>query len=132
RNTILRLSDSSISVRIVLTGGRLSPFPAFLERSAPWLRTCQSRQSKRLPRVLAVHAGCLVAGALDVVDIGAGIGVRLRVDAALPSELQDSIAQTAQELAIVRDEEHRAVEPLQRVEQHFLRRQIEVVRRFVE
>src|SRR5260221_646188 len=79
-----------------------------------------------------MNARRFVSGPRDVLDIRAWIRVRLRLGAALASELQYAIAQTAQKLAIVGDEQHRAVEILQRVEQHLLRQQIEMVRRLVE
>ena len=43
----------------------------------------------------------LVPGALHVLDVAAGIEVRLRVGTALPAQLQHAIAQLAQEVAVV-------------------------------
>src|SRR5437899_12607932 len=80
-NTILRHSDSAMTIRIVLTGGRLTAFPAFPERFAPCLKTCLRRQSKHLP--LAVHARRFVAGPLDILDIGTKVGGRLPLRAPL-------------------------------------------------
>src|SRR5258706_20841 len=48
-----------------------------------------------------VHARRFVAGALDVLDVGALIRVRLRLGAALTAKLQHAVAQAAQEFAIV-------------------------------
>ena len=79
-----------------------------------------------------MHAGRLVAGPLDVLDVGTGIGVQLDVGPAFASQLQHPVAQPAQEHAVVRHEDHRAVELRQRIDQHFLRRQIQVVGRLVE
>src|SRR5882672_2444158 len=79
-------------------------------------------RSVRSPRfsLLGVDARRLVAGTLDVLDIGTLVGVRLCLGAALSTQLQHPIAQATQELPVVRHEQHRAVEVLQRIEEHFL------------
>src|ERR1043166_9533844 len=79
-----------------------------------------------------MYAGRFVPRALDVLDVRAWIGMRLRVGAALAAELEHAIAQAAQERAVVRDEQHRALEVGKRGEQHLLGRQIEMVGWFVE
>ena len=79
-----------------------------------------------------MHTWGFVTGALDVLDGEAGIDVRLRLGAALAAKLQHAIAEAAQEFAVVRDEQYRPVEVLQRVEQHFLGGQIQMVGRLVE
>jgi len=81
---------------------------------------------------IRVHAWRLMAGAFDVLDVRALIGVRLRFGAAFPTQFEHAIAQAPQELPVVRHEQHRPVEVLQGIEQHLLRRQIEVVGRLVE
>src|SRR5580765_4127444 len=86
RNRILRLSDSVVTVRIVLTGGRLPALPAFPERFAPRLQASLIRQSKRLP--LAVNPWRFVAGALNVLDVRPEVRMRLRLDAAFTPEFE--------------------------------------------
>src|SRR5678815_2974334 len=81
---------------------------------------------------LGVHTWSFVAGALDVLDVRPLIRVRLRFGAALSAQLEHTVAQTAQELAVMRHKQHRTVEVLQRIEQHLLGRQIEMVGRLVE
>ena len=49
-----------------------------------------------------------------------------------PPSSSTRLLSAAEERAVVRHEQHRAVEVLQRLEQHFLRREIEVVGRLVE
>src|SRR5438128_7891735 len=73
-----------------------------------------------------------MAGTFDVLDVGAEVDVRLGLGAAFAAQLQDAVAQASEELAIVRHEEHGAVEVLERLYQHLLRREIEMVRRLVE
>ena len=58
--------------------------------------------------------------------------MRLRVGAALAAELEHAVAEPAQERAVVRHEDHRALEVAERVDQHVLRREIEMVGRLVE
>ena len=48
-----------------------------------------------------VHARRFVAGALHVLDVRAEIDVRLRLGAAFAAQLEDAVAQAAEELAIV-------------------------------
>src|SRR5204863_6445866 len=50
-----------------------------------------------------MYPGRFMPGPLDILDIRARIRVRLRVRTALAAELEDTIAQAAQERAIVRD-----------------------------
>ena len=95
-------------------------------------RTATATSRKRALLGSRVDAGRLVARALDVLDVGALIRVRLRLGAALAAQLEHAIAQAAQELPVVRHEQHRPVEVLERIEQHLLGRQIEVVGRLVE
>src|SRR5688572_10405648 len=73
-----------------------------------------------------------VTGARDVLDVGAGIEMRLGVGAALTAELDHPVAQRSQESPVVRHEQHRPVEVLQRLDQHFLGEQVEVVGGLVE
>src|SRR5688572_17093440 len=71
-------------------------------------REHEPRTEKREARTrLGMHPRCFVSGALHVFDVGPGIQVRLLVGAGLPSQLDDAIAQGAQERAIVGDEQHR-------------------------
>ena len=71
RNTILRLSDSVVTVRIVLTGGRFPALPAFPERFAPCLKTCLTCQSKRLPcRCASIQRPFQLS--ITTIDGGAG------------------------------------------------------------
>ena len=58
--------------------------------------------------------------------------MRLRVGAAFAAQFKDTVAQATQERAVVRHEQHRPLEVAERLEQHFLRGEIEVVRRLVE
>ena len=74
----------------------------------------------------------LVAGALDVFDVRAEIGVRGGIGAAFAAQFEHAVAQPAEEIAIVRDEEHRPIEILERLDQHVLGRQVEVIGRLVE
>ena len=52
----------------------------------------------------------LVPRSCDVLGVSAGIHVRLDVGAALASELENLVAEAAEKRAIVRHEEHRALE----------------------
>ena len=89
-------------------------------------------RSVKLNTLSGVDPGRFVARAIDVLDVRARIGVRMRVDAGFAAELEHAAAEAAQERAIVRHEDHRPLERLQRIDQHFLGRQIEVVGRLVE
>src|SRR5438045_1991834 len=95
-------------------------------------RVGRSSSREARPLTSAMHAARLVPRARDVLHVGSGIHVQLRVGAALAAELEDAVAQAAQECAVVRHEQHRPVEILERVEQHLLGRQIEMIRRLVE
>ena len=61
----------------------------------------------------------LVPRALYVFDGRAGIGVQLRFGPALPSQLQNAVAQAAQEHPVVRNENHGPVELGQRSHYRF-------------
>src|SRR5215475_5591259 len=56
----------------------------------------------------------------------------MRVYAGFASEFEHAIAESAQEHAIVRNEEHRSVKILQCVDEYFFCRDIEMVGRFIE
>ena len=58
--------------------------------------------------------------------------MRMRIRPGFAAELQHPVADATQEGAVVRHEDHRAFERLQRIDQHFLGGQVEVVGRFVE
>ena len=47
-------------------------------------------------------------------------------------QFQDTIAEPAEKRPVVRDEEHRALKVLEGFDEHFLRGQVEVIRRLVE
>ena len=68
----------------------------------------------------------------DVFIIGSRVGMRLRFRSGFASKLQDSIAEASQEISVVGDEQHRAIEILECPDEHFLRRQIQVVCRLVQ
>src|SRR5688572_18194522 len=80
----------------------------------------------------SVYTRSFVTGSRNVFDVGPLIEMRLLLDAGLPSQLDDAVAQRAKKGAIVRDEQHRAFEVLQRLDEHLLGEQIEMVRRLVE
>src|SRR5690349_17260420 len=107
---------------IRLLSAPYTPFVA-LYRCEPWPRP-EGRS--------VMHARRLVSGTRHVLDVRPRIEMRLDVDAALAPQLDDPVAQRAQERAVMRDEEHRAVEILERLDQHFLGEEIEMVRRLVE
>ena len=73
-----------------------------------------------------------VSGAGNVVCVRAGIKVGLGIRAAFSTKFQDAIAETSQERAVVRNEKHRAVEVFERVDKHFLRCDVEVIRRLIQ
>src|SRR5687768_1244678 len=81
---------------------------------------------------LRVDTRGLAAGARHVLDVRPWIQMRLSLNAALAAKLQHAIAQRPEEFSIVRHEQHRPFVVLQRVDEHFLREEIEVVRRLVE
>ena len=56
----------------------------------------------------------------------------LRVGAALPAQFEHAVAQPPQERAVVRHEQHRALEAGQGVEQHVLGGEVQVVGGLVE
>ena len=58
--------------------------------------------------------------------------MRFSVDARLAAELENPVAEAAKERPVVRYEDHRAVEVAQRLDEHLLGRQVEVVRGLVE
>src|SRR5689334_23061666 len=92
-------------------------------RSSPTLILRQPPSRSR-GRALLMDARRLVARTLDVFYVSSGVGMRLRVGAALAAELEDTVAQAPEELAIVRHEHHRPLEVLERVDQHLLGREI--------
>ncbi len=73
-----------------------------------------------------------MADRLDVLFVRARIDARITIDAALAAKLEDPRAKAAQERAVVRDEDHRAVEIFERFDQHFFRGQVQMVGRLVE
>jgi hypothetical protein len=79
-----------------------------------------------------VHAGGFVAGAGDILDVGARIEVRLGLRPRLASQFNDPIRQPPQERAVVRHEDHGALEVLQRSHQHLLGGKVEMVRGLIE
>ena len=79
-----------------------------------------------------MNARRLVAGTGHVLHVRARILSRLGVGTALAAELQHAVAQSAEKFAIVGDKQHGALEVAQRIEEHFLRHQVEVVGRLVE
>ena len=58
--------------------------------------------------------------------------MRLQVRPAFPAKLEHAVAESSQERAIVGDEQHRAVVLPERIEQHLLGGEIEVVGRLVQ
>src|SRR3954453_15984150 len=74
----------------------------------------------------------LMAGPLDVLHVRPWIEVRLTVDAALATQLDHPVAERPQEGAIVRDKQHRALEPAEGGDEHLLRRQLKMIGWFVE
>src|SRR6187431_1128820 len=91
-----------------------------------------SYRATELPSYLRMHPRRFVARPRDVVHVRTRIEVRLRVHTTLSTELDDAVAEAAQERAVVRHEQHRAVEILQSLDEHFLRRHVEVIGRLVE
>src|SRR5687767_13959413 len=85
------------------------------------------RLSRFVNECLRVDAWSFAAGARHVLDVGPGIQVRLALNTALAAKLQDPIAERPKECPIVRHEQHRAVVVLERVDEHFLREENEVV-----
>src|SRR5262245_20188099 len=79
-----------------------------------------------------MHPRCLVSGTGYVLHVRTWIEMRLGFHAALSAQLDDTIAQPAEERAVVRHEEHRPLEVLQRVNEHLLREQIQVIGWLVE
>src|SRR5262249_38922121 len=77
-------------------------------------------EARRAETGLTVDARRFVTGTCNIVHIRSGIRVRLRFRAALATQLEDAVAQPAQERAVMGHEQHRAVEVLQRVERHLL------------
>jgi hypothetical protein len=53
--------------------------------------------------------------------------MRVRVQAAFATEFEHAIAQAAQKLAVMRHEHHRPLEAGERLEQHLLGGQVEIV-----
>ena len=58
--------------------------------------------------------------------------VRQRSVVFIARELEHAVGEAAEECAVVRDEEHRSFEIVQRFDEHFFRREVEVVGRLVE
>src|SRR5262245_18954130 len=92
----------------------------------------QLRKSSRTPSHLRVNARSFAAGARHVVYVGPWIQMRLSLNAALAAKFQHAIAQRPKECPIVRHEQHRPFVVFQRVDEHVLRKEIEVVRGLVE
>src|SRR5476649_2551955 len=68
----------------------------------------------------------------DILDVGATVEMRVGIGARLAPQLENAVAETTKKLAIVGDEEHGPFEVGQRLDQHLLRGQIEMVCRLVE
>ncbi len=79
-----------------------------------------------------MHSGRLAPGTGDIVHVRPGVEVRLPLRPTLSTQFDNPVAQRTQEGAIVRDEQHRAIVVVQRVDEHFLREEIEVIGRFIE
>src|ERR1035437_10167002 len=95
----------------------------------PTSSTAHVRSSVRMS---GVYAGRLVAQALHVFDVGTGIHHGIALRAAFAAQFQHARAQAAQEHAVVRDENHRPFEPLERLHQHLLGGQVQVIGGFVQ
>src|SRR4051812_29743962 len=74
----------------------------------------------------------LVPRLLHIFDVGAGIEVRMRIPSALSAQFHDPAAETPQERTVVRHEEHASFEAVQRLHEHLLGGQIEMVGGLVE
>src|SRR6185369_18005126 len=72
------------------------------------------------PHILSVNAGSFVAGAGDVFRVGTIVGMGLRIGAALAAQFQHTVAESAQEAAIMGHEKHRPFEILESGYEHFL------------
>ena len=79
-----------------------------------------------------MDAGRLVPRAGNVFCVRSGIQVRLAFCAGLAAQLEHTITEAAKEAAVVGNEEHGAVKVLERLDQHFLGCDIQVIRRFVQ
>ena len=69
----------------------------------------------------------LVSGVEDIFLIGSRIEMRLRFHAGFPSEFQNAVAEVAQEIPVMRNEKHRSIEVLQRINEHLSGCEIEMV-----
>src|ERR1022692_211501 len=74
----------------------------------------------------------LVTNRLHILNVRSRINARMAILPALPSQLQHPRAQPPQEHAVVRHEDHRAFEVLQRIHQHLLGGHVQVIGRLVE
>src|ERR1017187_1524372 len=79
-----------------------------------------------------VYAGGFVAQALHVLDVGTGVHHGVALGAAFAAEFQHARAQTAQEHAVVRHENHGPFEAFERLHQHLLGGEVEVIGGFVQ
>src|SRR5262249_26537375 len=83
------------------------------------LRVLESRPSGIDPRRL-------VPNLLDVLYVRPGIDEWMAIPTAFPPNLEDPRAKASQERAVVRHEDHRAFEILERFDEHLLGSQVQV------
>src|SRR5262249_44096423 len=96
--------------------------PARVTRRAPSARERSRRASRD-----GAHPRGFVAALADVLGVAAAVDAR-----PLREELEDAVRERGEEMPIVRDEEHRPLVVAERLDEHLLRRHVEVVRRLVE
>src|SRR5438132_1142513 len=83
------------------------------------------------PFFLGVDARSLMPRPPHVFHVRAPIQMVL-VGPCLSPQLEDAVRQAAQERSVVRDEEHRSTEVAERLDEHLLRVEVEVVGGLVE
>src|ERR1035441_4381302 len=82
---------------------------------------------KKSARISRVYARRFVPQALDVFDVGTGVHHGIALGAAFAAQFEHARAQAAQEHAVVRHENHGSFEALERIHQHLLGGQVQVI-----